>query len=168
MIIPDPSYTFSFTQSDRDEFQLGHLAKKWRDACPAVFDDDDIRVLRTPHQRKYHFYEWLVAKKFYEEDGHISLMENYMAKSHPRKRAAIKGLVSSTIFDWLDQNKSGQPDLFVYHPQTLKWFLCEVKGPGDVIRKNQKVWLSDFQELMQREGLHESGSWYLAEVVLAK
>ena len=163
-----PHYTLTFKKSDRDKWLFGNLAEKWREAYPTVFDEDDIRVLTTPAQRRYHFYEWLVAKKFYEEDGHISLMENYMAKSHPRKRAAIKEIVSSPIFDWLDKNKSGQPDLFVYHPQSLSWFLCEVKGPGDVIRENQKVWLSGFQELMQREGLHQSKRWYLAEVVLAK
>ena len=65
----------------------------------------------------------------------------------------------------MDANKSGQPDLFVYHPVSLDWFFCEVKGPGDVVQENQKLWLSGFTDLMRREGLSLHNRVVLAKVV---
>jgi len=53
-------------------------------------------------------------------------------------------MVGPETFKRLDQLQSGQPDLFVYRMETKSWFFCEVKGPGDRIRKNQEKWIADF------------------------
>lgn len=39
---------------------------------------------------------------------------------------------------------SGFPDLFLYEPESSRWKLWEVKGPGDSLRPEQEWWLQQF------------------------
>lgn len=41
---------------------------------------------------------------------------------------------------------AGFPDLFIYSPESGDYWFWEVKGPGDTLRPNQKMWLRFFQE----------------------
>jgi hypothetical protein len=144
---------FTFHPSQRERFREGALVREWRDRYPQLFDIDDERVLKTEEQRRYHFFEWLSAVLLFEATGYRSLIEKYSAKSHPQKRALLRQLVSPRLDDWLSENQSGQPDLFVYHLTTLDWYFCEVKGPGDRIRENQALWLDQLRKALESEGL---------------
>ena len=148
-------FIFTFNPTQRERFRDGSLAQTWHQKYPELFDDDDVRILM--HQRKYHFFEWLSAILLFEATGCVSLVEGYIAKSHPRKRAVLQDLVPPRVFEWMDRNQSGQPDLFVYRPATRDWFVCEVKGGQDRVRKNQRAWVTGFNELLHREQISLHG-----------
>ena len=96
-----PDLTFTFHSSQRERFRDGTLVSQWRSKYPELFDDDDVRVLKTDHQRTYHFFEWLSAILLFEATGCISLLETYLAKSHRRKRATVKKLSpSESLAGW--------------------------------------------------------------------
>ena len=57
---------FVFCKSQRDRFRSGALVREWRDRYPNIFDEDDVRVMRTELQRKYNFLEWLAAVLIFE------------------------------------------------------------------------------------------------------
>lgn len=135
-----PDFVFSFSDAQRHKFREGTLIKQWAERYPMLFDDDDLRVLDTSQQRNYHFLEWLSAVLIFESTGYQSFVEKYTAKSHSSKRAELARLLPQPLFDWLTVNESGQPDLFVYSPESGDWFFCEVKGPSDSIRPNQFTW----------------------------
>ena len=42
--------------------------------------------------------------------------------------------------------RSGLPDLLLINPQEKKYYLVEVKGPGDQLQPNQRRWLNYFEE----------------------
>ena len=46
----------------------------------------------------------------------------------------------------LRQHKAGLPDLIRF-PANEGFELLEVKGPGDTLQKNQKVWFAEFERL---------------------
>jgi hypothetical protein len=146
-------FIFSFHSNQRERFRNGHLAKDWRQRYPQLFDEDDERVLSTEHQRRYHFFEWLSAVLLFEATGYISLVEKYTSKSHPQKRATLQRVLTPKIFEWLCENESGQPDLFVFQPVTRDWFFCEVKGGSDRIRDNQIDWMSRFAAALDKQSI---------------
>lgn len=132
---------------------------------PEIIDDDDLRVVQPERQRNYHFFEWLSAIKLFEKTGYLSLLETYLAKNHPRKRAIVQNIVSDRVFAWMDNHQPGHPDLFVYCLKSLNWYFCEVKGLTDRVRENQREWLTDFSVVMQEEGLSMEGRVLLVRVV---
>lgn len=150
-------FTFPFHSGQRDRFRNGDLIREWRHRYPQIFDDDDERVLETVHQRQYHFFEWLTAVLIFESSGYCSLVAKYTTKSHPKKRTTLGELITPTLYDWLCENESGQPDLFVFHPQSKDWYFCEVKGGNDRIRPNQIKWVADFAKALAREGMSLTG-----------
>ena len=139
---------FLFRKSQRDRFRSGELVSEWRGRYPHLFDEDDARVLRTDHQRRYNFYEWLAAVLIFESTGYLSLVAKYTAKSHLAKHAPLRSVIPTAIADWVFANESGQPDLFVYSASAKDWFFCEVKGPGDRIRDNQKKWRTGLEKAL--------------------
>ncbi len=151
------NYMFSFHVGQRDRFRDGRLIHDWRQRYPQLFDADDERVLNTEHQRQHHFFEWLSAVLLFEATGYLSLVEKYTARSHPQKRARLQEVLAPNIFDWLCNNESGQPDLFVYEPTTKDWFFCEVKGGADRIRENQDDWMKRFAAFLRKEGITTKG-----------
>lgn len=146
-------FTFSYHTRQRERFRDGLLIEEWLHRYPFLFDSDDHRVLTTAHQRKYHFFEWLSAILLFESSGYFSLVEKYTTKSHPSKRKILEDLLPPELFNWLTKNESGQPDLFVYHPETRDWFFCEVKGGSDKIRANQIEWAKSLENILIREGI---------------
>ena len=160
-----PDLTFTFHSSQRERFRDGTLVSQWRSKYPELFDDDDVRVLKTDHQRTYHFFEWLSAILLFEATGCISLLETYLAKSHRRKRATVKKIVPKRVFGWMDRHKTGQPDLFVYCPETHNWFFCEVKGGSDRVSDNQREWLAGFTALLKKEALRVEDRVQLIQLV---
>jgi len=153
MTSAQPDFTFTYRAAQRERFRTGTLAETWRERYPELFDTEDLKLLNTPHQRTYHFFEWLSAILLYEATGYRSLVEGYTAKTHPDKRRQLERVVGPEIFQELDKRQSGQPDLFVYRMETKSWFFCEVKGPGDRMRKNQKEWIEYFSGYLQGRGI---------------
>lgn len=146
-------FSFSYHPSQREKFRSGTLVQEWSHRYPNLFDDDDRRVLLTDHQKKYHFLEWLSAILIFESTGYLSFVEKYTTKSHPNKRLKLEAFLPPTLFRWLCENESGQPDLFVYQPTTRDWFFCEVKGETDRVRDNQVDWAKSLGEFLLSEGI---------------
>ena len=142
-----PDFTFTFHASQRDRFREGALIQHWATRYQELFDTDDIRLLKTEHQRQYHFFEWLSAILLYEATGYKSLVIGYTAISHPEKRRQFSEIVGPELFEWVSENQSGQPDLFVFRPGSDDWFFCEVKGGHDRMRDNQKKWITAFSAI---------------------
>jgi hypothetical protein len=141
-------FTFTYHSAQRERFRSGSLAEEWRSRYPEIFDQADLNLVRN--QPLYHFFEWLSAVLIYEATGWLSLVESYTAGTHPNKRSKLRALVGDEIFEQLDLQQSGQPDLFVYQPGTDQWFFCEVKGGPDKERDNQKAWRNRFLALLER------------------
>ena len=154
MTSAQPDFTFTYHAAQRDRFRAGTLAEEWHEKYPELFDAEDLKLLTTPHQRMYHFFEWLSAIVLYEATGYRSLVEGYTAKTHPGKRERLEWMVGPEMFRWLDAHQSGQPDLFVYRMETKSWFFCEVKGPGDRMRENQKEWSACFSKYLQDRSIN--------------
>ncbi|WP_407278308.1 VRR-NUC domain-containing protein [Aromatoleum evansii] len=150
-------FLFSFHTDQRERFRDGTLVRDWRRRYPQIFDEDDERVLNTEHQRRYHFFEWLSAVLLFEATGYISLVEKYTSKSHPNKRKTLQQILTPKTFQWLCENESGQPDLFVFQPVTKDWFFCEVKGGSDRIRQNQIEWMDRFGSMLTEENISSNG-----------
>jgi hypothetical protein len=144
-------FTFTYHPDQRKHFRDGSLADEWRLHYPMLFDAKDRELLKTGHQAQYHFFEWLSAVLLYEATGYLSLVEGYTAKTHKEKREKLRDTVGVEIFNWLDENQSGQPDLFVYRRGTDQWFFCEVKGGPDKTRGNQLKWMAGFRECLRRQ-----------------
>lgn len=132
-----PDFVFTFHPERRERFRTGELSEEWVKRYPDLFDSDDVRILTTEHQRKYHFFEWLSSVLVYESTGYLSLLEKYCSKSHPRKISLFSKLVPQEVFDYLMSAPGGHPDLFSFHPQTGEWFFAEVKGARDTLTENQ-------------------------------
>jgi hypothetical protein len=132
----EPDFLFTFHDSQWDSFRKGELRKSWRERYPQLFDEVDEKLARN--QSDSHFFEWLAAVLFYESTGYLSLQE-YILKTHARKRALFESIVPSILFKDLDFDQGGLPDLFLYSPRKRDWFFCEVKGGADRIRANQIV-----------------------------
>lgn len=141
-------FCFSYHYHQRERFRDGSLVEEWSLRYPQLFDDDDRRVLITEHQRRFHFLEWLSAILLFESTGYLSFMEKYTAKSHPAKREKLQAFLPAELYKWLLENESGQPDLFVFQPKTGDWFFCEVKGEGDRVRDNQRIWSKSLAEFL--------------------
>jgi hypothetical protein len=115
--------------------------------------------MRTDHQRRYNFYEWLAAVLIFESMGYLSLVAKYTAKSHLSKHAPLRSSLPPAIADWVFANESGQPDLFVYSASHKDWFFCEVKGPGDRVRENQEKWRGDLEKALIEQKVEASNRY---------
>ena len=49
------------------------------------------------------------------------------------------------MFD-VGHNRTGFPDLILFDQHKRKYQWAEVKGPGDRLQENQKLWLTFFQK----------------------
>lgn len=126
---------FLYTSAQREAFRSGVLLEEWASRYPQLFDERDIEITRK--QLNYHFFEWLAAILLYESTGYLSLVEKYETASHARKLEAFRKAVPGAVYEFVLQNRSGVPDLFVYAPDLSSWFFCEIKGPKDILRPHQ-------------------------------
>ena len=145
----EADFIFPYVPSMQESFRNGTLVREWARKYPELFDGDDMRILGTEHQRKYHFFEWLSAVVLYETTGFLGLMEKYTAKAHPRKLGVFSNMVSSDLFEFVMRSQSGLPDLFSFHPDTGEWFFSEVKGGADTLKENQR---EKMMQLFERTG----------------
>lgn len=152
-------YLFVFHGAQRQRFRDGDLARDWHHRYPELFDEADERVLRTVHQRRYNFLEWLAAVLLFEATGYRSLVAKYTAKSHPNKRLVLGRCLPPPLLEWVLRYEPGQPDLFCYSHDFGSWFFCEVKGPGDRIRDNQREWRACFEEQLLTQKIGTTGRY---------
>lgn len=141
------------TDKERVLWRAGHLATQWRNAYPSVFDDYDLELARNRAWRR-HYYEWAAAVHFYMTLGWCSLVAKYEFVAHERKRLIMERILRPEVVDLLrDRKRHGRaqaPDLFVYSPDETDYFFCEVKGPGDSLRAEQRKKFTALAELTHR------------------
>ena len=146
-----PDFVFTFRESQRERFRSGELAPEWFRRYPELFDKLDLKLARN--QPNYHFVEWLGAILLFESTGYRSLVESYVASTHPEKRRELQRIVGTDVADWMIKNDAGLPDLFVYEERTKDWYLCEVKGPRDKIGKRQEECYTEFERFIRKSGI---------------
>ncbi|WP_257284358.1 VRR-NUC domain-containing protein [Endozoicomonas sp. SESOKO1] len=57
----------------------------------------------------------------------------------------LRAMFQRLMFD-IAHNRTGFPDLILFDPENNRYQWLEVKGPGDRLQENQKLWLAFFQE----------------------
>ena len=146
--------TFSYTRAHRDGFKEGALLTRWAEQYPVLFDEQDISTATNQRHRGFHFVEWITAVLLYESTGYHSLVTKYQYAYHPKKHKIFRKLVSAELLNFIEErqktDKTQCPDLFVYHPETMEWFFCEVKGPGDSYKPNQIAYFSELYQITKK------------------
>tara|TARA_R110002094_G_C4846687_1_gene206650 strand:+ start:207 stop:701 length:495 start_codon:yes stop_codon:yes gene_type:complete len=132
-------FEFSFTRERFEDYKRGAIHSEWFEKYPQLFDQDDYRIVVNQHHLGYHFFEMLSSILLYEATGFCSLLEKYSSPSHTVKHDRLVATVPRNLLKCFN-NYPGEPDLFCYHPNRSDWFLAEVKGHKDIIRKNQRDW----------------------------
>ena len=137
-------------------WQQGKLQKYWVEKYPELFDERDLSFF--VNQQGRHFFE-ACAAIWWLQHGYYCLVEKYDIKSpkerHPRKEKVFHQLVSPSQFErwWAAKSanqRTGPPDLFVYKPDLSEWFLCEVKGPTDKVRKPQRAFWLELERILDK------------------
>jgi hypothetical protein len=109
------------------------LASQWLQQYPDVFDKDDLRL--AVKQPRNHFCEWFAAIHLFHREGARSLVEKYVYQNHPAKVARMVTLLSGPERKTLEEIRTAYavqpPDLLVFVPNTRRYWIAEVKGPGD-------------------------------------
>jgi hypothetical protein len=130
--------TFHYKQDLRDRFRNARLYEEWSVQYPHLFDEIVISHARGQAKDGYHFHEWLAAILIHKSTGYSSLFSYFEPKSQ-REQAILKQVLPEPVLTIvLDRSHHCQPpDIFFYAPDRSDWFFCEVKGPGDRLRKVQ-------------------------------
>ncbi len=143
-----------FSEAQRKRYREGYLWKEWLDKYPQLFDEDDIRIIRTQSIKGYHFYEWLTAIQIYNLTGYHCLVEKYEYNKHKRKRDIINKYIESESFEKIIETKNGSrvqlPDLFVFDPDSQVWFFAEVKGLNDIRREEQDLYFRRIERIIKK------------------
>jgi hypothetical protein len=117
------------------------LASEWLEQYPQLFDAEDLRLALS--QPAYHFNEWFAAIHVFERDGALSLVEKYDCKRHRRKVAALANVLSvherATLADICVRYHVQPPDLFVFIPESDRYWFVEAKGQGGRLSTKQKA-----------------------------
>jgi len=117
-----------------------------------LFDEIDRRYFENQSKYGYGFVEALAAIFLYDATGYISISGSYCYENQTAKRQIVRRLVSPDTWNLINQPKkynSQPPDLLAYAPNSKDYFFCEVKGPGDRIKRTQELY---FEELMKISG----------------
>lgn len=126
-----------------------------------------------PNADLYYFHEAVVASHFVLRGYHV--LRDYLATRAKGRRSLtthysrifheVVGPQASAFFmeelDKIAPGSIGQPDLFVFREKNTNdprvrygdprlWFFVEVKGPGDRVGKNQRVF---WREVAMREDI---------------
>ncbi len=103
-------------------------------------------MARTQAKQGLHYFEWLSALTVYQSLGYLSLIESYEFKVQKRKQKIINDLLPPEVLEIVrlsyDQRKAQCPDLLCFKPDYTDWFFCEVKGPTDKLRDEQREYFS--------------------------
>ena len=139
-----PDETTTYAPDLQEKWRSGILSKKWHEAYPDLFDDDDLRLALS--QPSWHFFEWLGALHYYTK-GFLVLVEQYIYRAHPRKLAILAKIVSEDDLRFLGELPAQPPDLFVYQDTSSHFFFAEVESATDALADSQRA---AFAELAER------------------
>ncbi len=143
-----PEETTTYDPDLREKWQSGILPKKWHEAYPDLFDDDDLRLALS--QPSWHFYEWLGALHYYKK-GFLVLVEQYIYRPHPRKLAILSRMVSEDDLRFLRELPAQPPDLFVYRDEYSYFFFAEIKSATDALSDSQRIAFAQSAERLATE-----------------
>lgn len=135
-------WEFTFSRGERERFTAGHLIRQWAAKFPFLFDDQDVdRALASQTKGRGRFFEWAAAVRLFEARGYHCLVKDYASPLDPRKQELVRQLAGEELAGSLTDatGKALFPDLLVYTPDHSEWFFCEVKAPGDVVRKAEET-----------------------------
>lgn len=89
----------------------------------------------------YHFVDWLAAIVLHHATGYLSVWD-YERPKNARVAEVIERVLPTEIVPMLpDRKEHGHaqpPDLLMYAADFSDWFFCEVKGPGDRLKPEQR------------------------------
>jgi hypothetical protein len=160
-------------RDEHDAWKAGSLHGVWATSYPFLFDADDVRLADSRHMHGRHFWEWLGAIIVHQDTGYHCLLAKYEFKNHSRKLDAVERILPADVLaicrDRATYGRAQAPDLLMFAPNYSNWFFCEVKGPTDRIRAEQR---SKFAALAAASGkpievlrFHRSGTHVTAERV---
>jgi hypothetical protein len=141
--------TFEFNPSQREKFKDGELLYEWANQYPQLFDEQELQI--ADHPVPAHFFEWLGAIHLFETTGYLSLVEKYEFKRHKRKQKILKEIVPVKVLSLISRKGVQCPDLFVYAPDKTDWYFCEIKGPGDYLRRVQREYFEKLSEVSGKQ-----------------
>lgn len=134
----DGAFANPFQSAPLDMYEPSFTAK--RPAIEKLFELFETNIYRdhikTLWNTKYgisnHFVNW----QFLKEELLDLALENIPAEH-------LKHIFQRILFD-IKNNRSGLPDLIQFFPETKSYLMIEVKGPGDRIQDNQRLWFNFF------------------------
>jgi len=135
-------WEFTYSRAERERFKAGHLVRQWAEQYPFLFGPEDLETASVPQAKGAGpFFEWAAAVRLYETRGYHSLLKDYASPLSPRKQELARTLCGEESAGFMEAAaaKSQFPDLLVFTPDHSEWFFCEVKGPGDIVRKSEET-----------------------------
>jgi len=141
----------------RKNFQTEQLYKNWFEKYPKLFDKRDFENAKNQARYGSHFHEWLGAILLFQMTGWNSLQQKYQFKKHERKQQILNDLGAKGLIEFFGNQKEKNfgsrqpPDLLVYSPDYTDWFMCEIKGPKDRLRKEQKEYFKELENVTNRQ-----------------
>ena len=133
-------HPFQIRPSDLYEADFVTLRQKEFDVCWLALESSEgllAQALDTYQEKQG------IANPFVHWGG---LTEDLIRLSVERIPVSVWQGVFRFLLKDLRQHKAGLPDLIRF-PANEGFELLEVKGPGDTLQKNQKVWFSEFERL---------------------
>ncbi len=117
------------------------LAEEWQAVYPFVFSRDDLRYTLsfTRTRPGYHFVEWFAAIQLYHFYGVRIIMKRYSFGPDQWKMKLHRSVLGPEGLNFLRANlRSHPPDIFLFEPETKRFWFAEVKGPRDRLHSAQE------------------------------
>lgn len=135
-------WEFTFSRREREQFRSGYLIRQWAEQYPFLFGPEEVSAaLSSSGKRTGSFFEWVSAVRLYEARGYYSLLRDYAPSSQNGKHEFVGKLCGKVVTGFMAAApaKTQFPDLLVYTPDLSEWYFCDVKGPGDIVRKSEET-----------------------------
>lgn len=155
-----------YNQKNINEWKSKKLIKKWKKEFSALIQNHHYKICINPENKLplYTFYEYFTGV-YFAKKGYKFLfepyIENYLLAKYKSKELRllqqkflriVKKVMGKEKFQELRnicQNyKTGQPDLFIYHPENKKYFFAEVKSEKDNLREHQDKLIKQFSKIV--------------------
>ncbi len=132
--------TFEVAQERLTQWKSGQLVREWAAQFPYLFDDLDLRHAVNVCGKGKLFWEWLAAILLHQTTGYYALVTKYETPSHQRKRSVLERLFDAAVCQYFTRrpHRALAPDLLMYAADYSDCFFCEVKGPSDQSRLEQR------------------------------
>ena len=143
--------TIEVPRAQQELWKSGHLAPKWAQQYPQLFDELDRTFATGPQPLEGKgFWEFLAAIILHHTTGYRSLWSRYPHVEPPVKQQVVERLsLFPIVTDRGDHGGTQVPDLLMYAEDYSDWFFCEVKGHRDDLSSKQ---VSKFEDLADATG----------------